>query len=202
MNPYESTFQRLVELAVKGELEKPKLAPRNRPEQRLCKDGIRRRVRTNPTDHEYVQKFISLIKITPNENECWEWLGHRRVRDYGGMRFKGKIWLAHRLALLFSGIDPTGKCACHHCDNPKCVNPRHLFIGTMADNTRDMMNKGRNTPLRGEHNPASTTSLSAVIAIRKEYVRGVITQKELAEKYGVTENTVSHIITRKSWKHI
>lgn len=202
MNPYENIFQELVALAVKGELVKPKLAPRNRRERRLCKDGIKRRIRINPTTREYVQKFVSLMNVTPDKNECWEWMGATRVREYGGMTFKGKLWLAHRLCLLFSGRDPRGKCACHHCDNPKCVNPSHLFIGTMMDNTRDMIRKGRNRPTKGEDNGGCTTPLSTVLALRKEYVPGIISQKHLAEKYNVTQNTVCLIVNRYSWKHV
>lgn len=202
MNPYENIFQELVNLAVKGELVKPKLAPRNRRERRLCKDGIKRRIRINPTNREYVQKFVSLMNVTPDKNKCWEWTGAGRVRNYGGMRFKRKTWLAHRLCLLFSGRDPRGKCACHHCDNPKCVNPSHLFIGTMKDNSQDMIKKGRHNASRGEDNGCCTTPLSTVLAIRKEYVKGVITQKQLAEKYNVTPTVVSLVLLRYSWKHV
>lgn len=204
MNPYENIFQELVELAVKGELEKPKLAPRIRLERRLCDDGISRKIKIYPPNREYVQKFVSLIKFPANLNECWEWVGGFRVRNYGGMKFKGEIWLAHRLSLLFSGRDPRedGKCACHNCDNPICVNPAHLFIGTREDNMRDMANKGRANKPSGENNWRASIKSETVLNIRKDYTIGGMTYQQLANKYNTTYNVVYPIVRGISWKHV
>lgn len=84
-----------------------------------------------------------LIKIRRSDG-CWEWLGRRQNNKYGSHTFYGRDWLAHRLAyqLLKGDVSPDLD-VCHHCDNPICVNPDHLFLGTHLDNMRDMVRKGR-----------------------------------------------------------
>lgn len=77
-------------------------------------------------------------------NDCWEWTGKLTKSGYGYIRYKGLQWRAHRLSyLLFKGDYNRELFVCHKCDNPKCVNPEHLFLGTCKDNTRDSIDKGR-----------------------------------------------------------
>lgn len=83
---------------------------------------------------------------------CWEWLGVRGQRGHGRFYLNPRqpTIPAHRAALIFTGIEvPQGATVCHHCDNPPCVNPAHLFVGTQLDNVRDMIAKGRSRA--GEH---------------------------------------------------
>lgn len=91
----------------------------------------------------------------------------------------------------------------HHCDNPGCIEPEHLFLGTQVDNMRDRQNKGRQAHNRGEATGKTTKFKDEdIIKIRKEYDSGKYTRKELAEYYGVATSTMSYIIDRKTWTHI
>jgi hypothetical protein len=92
---------------------------------------------------EIEQKFWANVN-KDTENGCWEWTGIKlQSGGYGRFRFDGIDWRAHRLSVILDGHDPTGLYVCHHCDNPICVNPAHLFLGTHQDNMRDKMEKGR-----------------------------------------------------------
>lgn len=77
-------------------------------------------------------------------NGCWDWQGGLDKDGYGAFSYAGKTYKAHRMALELQGIKiPKGHYVCHHCDNPSCVNPDHLYVGTPADNVRDMMQRNR-----------------------------------------------------------
>lgn len=87
-----------------------------------------------------------------DESECWEWQGSRNWQGYGWAQPSGKNRGAHRVAwLLTHGSIPDGLWVLHHCDNPPCVNPSHLFLGTATDNERDKVRKGRHHRQRGCH---------------------------------------------------
>lgn len=101
---------------------------------------------------------------------------------------------AHRLAWeLVHGPIPEGMCVLHHCDNPACVRPSHLFLGTQKENVQDMYAKGRQPDLRGERNPKCKLIDQDVHDIRRGEMLGA-TQTELAELYGITQGYVSKIL--------
>jgi hypothetical protein len=138
--------------------------------------------------------------VTPGlPDECWNWQGNISIKGYGDIK-STRRWLAHRLSYhLHFGPIPEGVFVCHRCDNPACVNPSHLFLGTCADNVRDCVDKGRNS--RGELRPASKLTADKVREMRHLYGEGVPTTR-LAEQFGVVASTVVRIVFRRAWKHI
>jgi hypothetical protein len=101
---------------------------------------------------------------------------------------------------LFNGEDPGELFVCHACDNPGCVNPFHLWLGTSAENTKDMLNKNRRPSQKGENNPESILTKEEVLEIRE--IGKTKTLKELSEIYGVSISAISLILLNKSWTDI
>lgn len=127
---------------------------------------------------------------------CWPWTAASCRDGYGYLRFEGRSQLAHRLAYRIANGDfPDELKVCHTCDNPPCVNPSHLFLGTQADNTADMATKRRST-----HGERSTSHLSEadVDLIHDLKARGA-TQRAIAARFGVNPSTVSRIVNGKRW---
>lgn len=127
-------------------------------------------------------------------DDCWEWIGNRTAGGRGVMRINKVVYYAYRVAYVLEvGPLPAGMCVCHSCDNPSCVRPDHLFLGTHADNMRDMAAKGRAGRVRieGERHHNAHTSDADVRRAREMYAAGGISQKALAELFGVTQTTIS-----------
>lgn len=148
---------------------------------------------------------------------CWLWTDKPDPDGYGQLRVTGRNIRAHRLSYTLAyGPIPDGLDVCHHCDVPLCVRPDHLFIGTHADNVRDMDQKGRRNPARGDksgsrkhperqvrgtrHGMARLTEAD-VVAIRESIARG-IRQSDLAAQYGVSRALVTLIKQRRLWAHL
>src|SRR5207247_10000950 len=122
---------------------------------------------------------------------------------YGVTRFQAKRFRVHRLAwTLFRSAIPKGSEICHHCDNPPCCNPNHLFAATHHENMRDASRKKRIPGRKGEDHNCAKLNKAQVLQIRKEYAEGGIIQRELAKKYGVAQGLVSMIVLRQIWRHI
>jgi len=138
-------------------------------------------------------------------DECWPWLGYINDSGYGATRTKNnKLLRAHRISYrLAHGSIPKGVFICHHCDNPACVNPAHLFSGTPADNVRDMDKKGRrvNAPSLGEAHGMSRLTAGQVTEIRTLAASG-ITNAEIARRFSISDTHIWRIVSRRNWKHI
>lgn len=135
--------------------------------------------------------------------ECWPWTGFRQPKGYGRLSWNGHGRAAHRLAWeLTHGPIPDGLHACHTCDNPPCCNPTHLFLGTIADNNGDALAKGRRiVPLkRGSTNGQARLTEAQVGEIRS--LRGVVPQRALAARFGVSDATVCRAQTGVNWSHV
>lgn len=135
-------------------------------------------------------------------NECWLWLSHVTRNGYGETSRNYQRWGAHRLAwTLVNGEIPSEMFVCHTCDNPRCVNPSHLFLGTARDNARDRERKGRGADVRGELNAGAKLSEARVKSIRRQREKGVPIA-DLARRHGVSKAAISLAANRKTWAHI
>jgi len=146
------------------------------------------------------KRILAFIIIS--DNECWEWQGAKHKQGYGNFGYKRKTMLAHRVSwILFRGkLDPD-ILVCHKCDNPSCINPKHLFLGTDKDNTIDAAKKGRMGNARGEKNYNSKLNESIIKEIRKMRFDG-ISHNKIAKRYLISESTVKDISSRRTWKHV
>lgn len=131
--------------------------------------------------------------------ECWLWTGYRNKAGYGVTGVTPRSRLAHRVAFELSrGTLPPRQSVCHHCDNPACVRPDHLFLGDHVANTTDKVSKGRQA--RGTSFRRAKLTETMVRRIRVEL--GTRKQREIAADYGVDPSVISDIAHGRSWKHV
>lgn len=132
---------------------------------------------------------------------CWEWMGYRDRTGYGSFGYAHQHnKMAHRYSWeIHFGEIPQGLKVLHHCDNPPCVRPDHLFVGTQIDNINDMMSKGRKA-VGVDSGVAKLTEDQVKYILNYPWRRKL--HKELAAELGVAVTTVNHVRRRKSWKHI
>lgn len=137
--------------------------------------------------------------VRGKDDECWPWTG-TSYGGYGKLTSEQRVQWAHRVSWeLANGPVPPGLFVCHRCDNPPCVNPGHLFLGTNQDNMDDMQSKGREA--RGERMGSAKLTDSDVIDIRT--LRGLVkSNAELASWYGIKTKTVGQILRRETWTHL
>jgi hypothetical protein len=135
-----------------------------------------------------------LDRLVDGPNGCWEWTMARNRAGYGEFCSDRRVLLAHRWMWEFMhGPIPPKVCVLHRCDNPPCVNPSHLFLGTRAGNARDMIAKGRDRFV-GRPRVLSTGD---VLEMRRRYRPYVVTCKQLAAEFGVTPVYAWLVIHRK-----
>lgn len=129
-------------------------------------------------------------------NDCWLWKANKR-NGYGLFSLSGTTINASRMAwMIANGPIPKGLCVCHTCDNRACVNPRHLWLGTIAENNADKAAKGRSS--WGEKNPNSKLMEEDILDIRQRLTVGE-SQASIARYFKVSNTMISNIRTKKSW---
>lgn len=150
-----------------------------------------------------IARFWAKVKILGPE-DCWEWKASLNGCGYGHVGINGKMFISHRVAWeLTYGPIPKGLCICHKCDNPPCINPNHLFIGTQQDNVTDMESKGRAVRSNGEKNGKAKLTKDQVIEIRRLYaIESHMSLSAIGRAFGVTPSAIYNIVNRKFWKHI
>lgn len=155
------------------------------------------------TPEQRIDAFWNKVDLSNVDSEfaCLEWTASRNQKGYGLLANTGKWQSAHRVAWAYAfGEIPLGLWVLHHCDNPSCVNPNHLFLGTNQDNVDDKISKGRQKnpiPQRGENHPFHKLSDLQVSTIRQRYADGHKAwglQTRLAEEYGVGQAIISAIV--------
>jgi len=155
--------------------------------------------------HSLADDATRFFRKIGNAEDCWEWNGAKNDKGYGQATWNGEVVYAHRQAyrLAYGDFD---ECllVCHHCDNPSCVRPNHLFLGTYSDNANDKVTKGRNNDngnLGSSHGMSKLTE-EDVIKIRKEYALGNYSYQDIAGEYEVSWTTIQKIVSRKTWTHV
>ena len=183
-------------------------------------------------DQKTIDRFWAKVQIPSDKTQCWNWTACKEQRfGHGIIRINHKNIKTHRFSWeLHYGKIPDNLCVLHHCDNPPCVNPNHLFLGTLLDNNKDRDRKNRQarglrsgaythperravglrngkythpekTP-RGERNGMSKLTKEQVIEIRKKYIPQKYSLSKLAKEFGTEKTTIAQIIKRLTWKHI
>jgi len=154
-------------------------------------------------DKLVIESFNKYVEVN-NENKCWGWTASLSTHGYGQLHIKGKTYRAHRVSYeIFNGKIPKNTFICHKCNNPICCNPKHLYAGNAFTNTQDKIAAGvlySIPPRRGKDNNKTKLSEKKVSKIRVQIRKG-ISQRELAEKYKVTQSCINAIKVGKSWKH-
>lgn len=156
---------------------------------------------------EFVHQQLSQYMVS--DAGCWDYQGKLATNGYGRITIyvrnfipKTRHFVASRVAYAyFNGVDPGAKLVCHTCDNPVCINPDHLFLGTPKENTKDMFSKGRAAKQYGEFNPASKITEGVVLDVIGAIKAGK-NNKEIASELPITHSQVSLIRLGKSWKHL
>lgn len=151
-------------------------------------------------DSELIKKFEDKIFFASPDG-CWYWIGITNTLGYGRFSHEGKEFYAHRISyLIYRGQFSIELDILHSCDNPLCVNPNHLFLGTHDDNMKDMAKKGRakkKSKNKGEKNPMAKLTYKQVLEIR---AINNLQQWKIGEMFGVSQSRIHSIRSNKCWK--
>lgn len=146
--------------------------------------------------------FWKRVDKNGGDDACWLWQGSLHRQGYGRLGIKGKMYLSHRLAYIYTyGPIPDAKEVCHQCDNPPCCNPRHFFLGTHLENMQDCAMKKRLHTPHGEQVPNAKLTEGHIRTIRTQHAAG-ISMYRLAKQHGVSDKLISNIVKGRAWAHV
>ncbi len=145
------------------------------------------------------QRFWERVAITADDTRCWLWLAKTNINDYGCIDVDGERWGTHQYSWFLATGQRSKLCVLHHCDTPRCVNPKHLFEGTNADNVADMMAKGRHP--RGEQCSYATLTNNEVLNI-KRLLRDGMRVGEVARQVNIDRRHVTAIKRGTIWASV
>ncbi len=147
---------------------------------------------------ELNELFDRSYTVNP-KTDCWEWTRGRSKAGYGQFGHEGEVCYAHIFSYRrHKGEIPKGSEVCHTCDNPPCINPDHLFLGSHKENFEDASRKGRIARQVGELSGMAKLTEEQVLAIRKD----PRPHRVIAKDYGISNRNVSGIKRRETWKHL
>lgn len=174
---------------------------------RITGDPLKVKKNNRPSFRTIEETFFDGVRIN-SDTECLNWIKHKSHFGHGRLHFGSKYYGAHRFSYeYFIGKIPNGLCVCHKCDNPSCVAPSHLFLGTKADNNKDCYQKGRyrnvpsDNPIKGIDHKNSKLNESDVMLI-KEMLIYKISCSNICKLFNVSYGAIHHIKTGRTWNHI
>lgn len=175
------------------------IAAKRAAKPQFCSSPCRKKYMRQVAADRMSERFWSNVDVR-SDDACWEWKGRLNAAGYGLIDFGGRPHIASRLSLTWSiGRMSKNISACHSCDNPKCVNPGHLFAGTQKDNMQDAKAKGRikagNRGRRGNDINSSRLKQDQVLEIK----RSPPNDRAFSEKFGVSANAIRLIRIGKNW---